>query len=148
MNQGQTDSGTGVTADLPDAELDVLAALTRVEPATAATLRHELEDHRPMAHGSVLTLLKRLEGKGFVRREKGDVGKAFVYRTERDPRPTLRGVVRGLARRVFAGDNVALVATLFEGESPDRAELDRLRLLVDRLERDLPSADEAQEDLR
>lgn len=125
----------GRPEDLPDAELDVLAALARIEPTTAANLRTELEAHRPMAHGSVLTLLKRLEAKGLVRRDDEKVGKAFLYRTGRDPRPTLQGVVRGLARRVFAGDNVALVASLFDGDAPQADELERLRTLVDELER-------------
>jgi predicted transcriptional regulator len=32
-----------------------------------------------MAHGSVLTLLGRLERRGLVARKKGPSGKAFVY---------------------------------------------------------------------
>ncbi len=43
---------------------------------------------RPLAHASVCTLLNRLEAKGLVRREKGPVGKAFVYRPSDKPAGT------------------------------------------------------------
>ena len=57
---------------LPDAELDLLAALCRAGEATARELRDTLAPYRPMAHGSVLTLLGRLEAKQLVDKRKGE----------------------------------------------------------------------------
>lgn len=120
--------------ELPDAELELLACLDRLGEATARQLREALHDSRPMAHGSVLTLLKRLESKHLVSREKGPVGKAFVYRSSPESRRTFQSVTRGLTRRIFGGDPVAMVASLFESRPPDARELQRLRELVDSLE--------------
>ncbi len=117
----------------PDAELDVLACLWRLKSATAAEIRDQLSDHRPMAHGSVLTLLKRLAQRGLVTREKGPRGKAFLFRPARRPETTHRRILKDLADRVFGGNRVAMIASLLETGSPTREELDELKELLDRL---------------
>lgn len=115
---------------LPDAELDVLSELHRRAQATARELREALEPYRPMAHGSVVTLLGRLERKGLVARHKGPVGKAFVYEPARRHSATFRPVLKKLVQRVFGGDSVALVASLFETKPPTPRELEELQRLV------------------
>ncbi len=120
---------------LPDAELEIFACLARLEEATAREIREAIRGYRPMAHGSVLTLLKRLEAKSLVTKRKGPVGKAYVYRPTRELHETSRGVVQNLVRRIFGGDSVALVASLFETQPPNREELAELRRLLDELDR-------------
>lgn len=115
---------------VPDAELDVLAELHRRGQATARTIREALDPYRPMAHGSVVTLLGRLEKKGLVTRHKGPVGKAFVYEPARRLSATFRPVLKKLVQRVFGGDSVALVASLFETKPPTTRELEELQRLV------------------
>jgi predicted transcriptional regulator len=116
--------------DLPDAELEVLACLHRQGQATAREIREAMQGYRPMAHASVLTLLTRLEGKGLVSREKGPVGKAFVYIPTARSNKTARNVLKRLLQRVFHGDGVALVTSLFQSKPPTPEELDRLEQLV------------------
>lgn len=118
---------------LPEAELEILACLHRLDQATAAEIRKAIEHHRPLAHGSVLTLLKRLESRELVEKEKGPVGKAFVYRASRNASETLGDVLRRLLNRIFANDSVALVSSLLESKPPDREELEELQRLLDRL---------------
>jgi len=119
--------------DLPSAERDVLTCLHRLGEATARKIRESLAEYRPMAHGSVLTLLKRLEDKGLVTKTKGDVGKAFVYQARQQPRVTFRGIVKQMVQRVFHGDSVALVASLFETKPPTAEEVRRLQAMLDEL---------------
>jgi BlaI family transcriptional regulator, penicillinase repressor len=119
--------------DLPPAERDVLICLHRHRQATARELRESLLKIRPMAHGSVLTLLNRLEAKGLVKKEKGMIGKAFVYEARQQPRTTLGGIVRQVVQRVFHGDSVALVASLFETKPPTAAEVEKLQRMLDDL---------------
>ena len=121
------------SSDLPDAELEVLACLQQQGTATAREIREAMREYRPMAHASVLTLLTRLEAKGLVTREKGPVGKAFVYLpTERSMR-TGSNVLQRILKRVFHGDGVALVASLFQGKPPTREELKRIEELLGEL---------------
>ena len=58
-----------------------------------------------------------------------------MYRPVRQPHTTLGGAVRRLVQRVFHGDSVALVASLFETKAPTRQEVDKLQELVDELRR-------------
>jgi BlaI family transcriptional regulator, penicillinase repressor len=120
---------------LPAAERDVMACLYRQGNATARELREGLADFRPMAHGSIFTLLKRLEAKGLVTKRKGKVGKAFVYSAAQKPRRTFAGILRQLVQRVFYGDSVALMASLFETRPPTREELEKLQAMLDKLKK-------------
>jgi len=116
--------------DLPDAELEVLASVQRQGKATAREVRELMHPYRPMAHASVLTLLTRLEAKGLVSREKGPFGKAFVYLPTARSKRTGSNVIKRLVQRVFHGDGVALVASLFQSKPPTREELNRLEKLL------------------
>ena len=115
---------------LPDAELDVLAAVSRLGQATVAEVRTEIDAFRPMAHGSVVTLLGRLEAKGLVAKRKGDAGKAFVYHATRSGEGSVRPILRGLVTRLFAGNRTDFVATLFDGPPPSAEEVKALEELV------------------
>jgi predicted transcriptional regulator len=118
---------------LPDAELEVMACLWREGPLTARQVREKLRPHRQLAHASVCTLLGRLEAKRFVSREKGPVGKAFVYSARTQPTQTHRQLLGGLLDRVFAGSGVALVASLFETKAPSLEEIAELEALLKEL---------------
>jgi predicted transcriptional regulator len=119
--------------DLPSAELDVMRCLWQGQPLTARQVREELGAERPMTHSSVCTLLRRLESKGFVARDKGASGKAFVYRAAVPPTRTRRRLVHDLLNRLFAGSGVDLVAALFENRPPTHEQLDDLQKLLDDL---------------
>ena len=115
---------------LPDAEMDVLGCVYRRGEATAREIREDLSSERPMAHVSVLTLLKRLEQRKLVTRRKADVGKAFIYAPTRKRSATVRPVLKRLVNRVFGGDSVALVASLFETRPPTASELAEMEALL------------------
>jgi BlaI family penicillinase repressor len=116
--------------EIPSAELDVMRCLWQGAPRTAREIREELHTERPLSHSSVCTLLGRLEAKGFVVREKGTNGKAFVYRAARPPNRTKRRLVADLLDRLFAGRGVDLVAALFESKPPTDEQLDDLQALL------------------
>jgi predicted transcriptional regulator len=125
-----------MTARIPEAEADVLGVLFDAEEATARTVREQLARKRPMAHGTVVTLLRRLEDRGLVKRRKADQGKAFVYRPTKAHARTFGPVVSSLMQRAFGGKPAALVASLFETRQPSAEEIDELEALVDRLRKE------------
>ncbi len=122
-----------MTSRIPEAEADVLAVLFDAEEATARTVRERLAKKRPMAHGTVVTLLRRLEDRGLVKRRKADQGKAFMYRPAKAHGRTFGPVVSSLMQRAFGGKPAALVASLFETRPPSAQEIDELEALVDKL---------------
>jgi len=125
--------GPGLPASLPDAELEVLACLWRRGEATARELREVMAEYRPMTHGAMMTLLKRLELKRLVTHRKGPVGKAFLYTPSHNPEPMYRRILRDLRERIFGGSGVSLVTSLFQGAPPTAEELDALQALLDEL---------------
>ena len=120
---------------LPEAELEVLACLWQRGEATAREVREAIEPYRPLAHASVLTLLGRLESKGLIARRKADTGKAFVYRPTKKPDPTYRRLMADTLERVFGGNGIAMVASLFAAKAPTAEELTELENLLDDLKR-------------
>ena len=78
-------------------------------------------------------LLRRLEEKGFVAREKSGVGKSFRYSAKVAATGTARRLLDGVLDRVFGGNGVALVASLFEARPPTAEEIDSLEQLVEEL---------------
>lgn len=116
----------------PEAELELLSCLQRLEEASAADLRHALRPLRELSHASVSTLLQRLQERGLVARRKADVGKTYLYRPTDEAGATFQQAADRLLHRVFGGDRVGFVASLLGSRRPDRDELEQLRALVER----------------
>ena len=120
-------------------ELDVLKVIWKHGRATVREVRETMADYRPMAHGSVITLVKRLEAKNLVTKEKEKKGKAFIYKPTRRPQPTYRSLVGNLVERVFGGSPVTLVSSLFESRPPTAEELKAVQSILDQLRANLPA---------
>jgi BlaI family penicillinase repressor len=120
---------------LPEAELEILAALHEQGEADAATLRAALAPYRPLSHASVATLLGRLESRGLVDRRKGESGKAFVYFPTGAARETYRGILDRMLTRIFRDRPVSLVASLFDVRKPSESEIEELRSLLEKISR-------------
>lgn len=117
--------------ELPESELEVLAALWNGGPQTAAELRSALEHFRPMAHGSVLTLLKRLAEKGLVKRRKSSQGKAYLYEARVDRNIGHRRLMRRVTERIFGGNLATVVASLLSSRNPTPEELAEIRRMIE-----------------
>ncbi len=115
---------------IPDAELDVLACVWQEGPVTARRIREMMLRYRPMAHGSVVTLLTRLEAKGMVEKEKGPVGKAFLFKSVERPEPTHRRLVKDWLGRVFGGNTAAMISAVLEVEAPTADEYAEIQKAV------------------
>ncbi len=124
-----------IRENLPDAELDVLTYLWQHGECTARQIVEGLADRRPMAPTTVLTLLERLRRKKFVKRRKSGQGKALVFQATRKPGPTHRRLVGDLLERIFGGDSIAMVSSLFATRAPSSEEIDQLEHLLEELKR-------------
>lgn len=118
---------------VPDAEMEVLACLWQKGEATARGVREALESFRPLTHSAVSTLLSRLQERGLVTRRKGPTGKAFLFRAAKQPQQTQRRLLQELRERIFGGDTLAIVSSLFETRPPTLQELQGLEELLDQL---------------
>ena len=120
---------------LGDRELEVMSVLWSTGPGTVVEVQERLDAE--LAYNTVLTILRNLEQKGFVRHEaEGRLHRYFPAIAERAVR---RGLLSRLVEKVFAGSPVELVTQLVEGGRLSDGELRELHQLLDsRVTRGLP----------
>lgn len=80
------------------------------------------------AYNTVLTTLRILERKGYVRHTKE--GRAFVYHPVVERGEASRKAVRNLMRRFFQDSPELLILNVLEDEQLDEAEIGRLKRLI------------------
>jgi BlaI family penicillinase repressor len=110
------------------AELEVLKVLWQRGPSTVRDVLEVLNETRPRAYTSVMSLMNVMTDKGQLKRR--EQGRAFVYEPACDRETTLGGMVADLLGRVFEGSANQLVAHLLEESKPGPNELDEIRKTI------------------
>lgn len=82
----------------------------------------------PLAYSTVLTTLRILENKGYVRHTKQS--RAFVYEPAINREQASSGAVRHLLKRFFNDSPELLVANLLKDEKLQRRDFEKLRKLI------------------
>jgi len=82
-------------------ELAIMKEVWTLESATVREIYERLRQRREIAYTTVLTMMKILEQKGYVKKTRVD--RAFVYRATRPRQQVLGGMVREFIDRVFDG---------------------------------------------
>ena len=104
-------------------ELDVMSILWKSGPATVSEVREQLGDE--LAYTSVLSALQTLEEKGYVTHEAE--GRAYRYIPLIEPEEAGRNALSRILDKVFHGSAESLLAQLVEERNLSRAELERMR---------------------
>ena len=107
---------------LGERELDVMGVLWRLGSGTVAEVREQLP--ASLAYTTVLTILRNLETKGFVRHDAE--GKAHRYVPLVEHATARRSALARLVDRLFHGSAELLVAELVRDRGLDADELARL----------------------
>ena len=115
---------------LTDAEAQVMAVLWRQKLASVGDVVAAISKSRAVTYSTVQTMLRILEGKGYVSHDK--VARAFVYRPVVDEQQARRRALRHLVGRLFEGSPSLLVLNVLEDEDIEPLERERLRKLVQR----------------
>ncbi len=115
---------------LTEAELRLMNVLWRKGRATVAEVAAGLPRELDLAYNTVLTTLRILESKGYLRHSKAKDARAFVYRPAVDRGQAARNAVRHLLRRFFGDSPQALVLNLLEDETLGEAEMEKVRDLL------------------
>jgi BlaI family penicillinase repressor len=106
-------------AQLGDRELEVMTWLWANGSGTVTEVKDGLDD--PLAYTTVLTILRNLEAKGFLRRE--DEGRAHRYFPRVQQKAARRRALRRLIDTLFLGSPEALLAHLVDEHDLSPAEL-------------------------
>lgn len=116
------------SATLTEAELRLMEVLWAKGACTVQQVVEALPPEAPLAYNSVLTVIRILEKKGYLKHEKD--GRAHVYNPVVQRQQAARSEVRNLVRRMFRNSHELLVLNVLEAEQIDVAELSRLREML------------------
>ena len=114
---------------LTDAELRLMDVLWEKGESTVSDVADALPNNPALAYSTVLTTLRILENKGFVRHTKD--GRAFVYHPIVGREQARESAVTHLVRRFFENSPELLMLNLIEGRKIDSRELARLRKRIE-----------------
>lgn len=118
------------TPNLTEAELRLMDVLWEKGRASVAEVTEALPKDLGLAYNTVLTTLRILEDKGYLKHSKAKEGRAFVYRPVVTREQASRNDVRNLLRRFFGNSAEALVLNLLEDEELGEDEIKRIQRLL------------------
>lgn len=119
---------------LSKSEMEIVRLLWEIGPATVREIHAEVCKSRQADFATIQTFLRRIESKGYAT-SKLD-GRTRVYSAKTRPRTVIRDTVDDLIERLFGGETMPLVKHLIEERGIEASEIEELRKLVDRLQRD------------
>jgi predicted transcriptional regulator len=114
---------------LTEAELRLMKLLWQRGESAVGDLVAALPDGEQLAYNSVLTTIRILEQKGYVRHRVD--GRAFIYCACVEEHEAGRSEVRNMMRRFFGNSRERLLLSLLEDEGITPAELKRLKNTIE-----------------
>jgi BlaI family transcriptional regulator, penicillinase repressor len=124
--------------DLPplsEAQLEIINVVWDQGTATVGQIWKTLADRRSVSRNTVSTMVTRLEEKGWLRHRV--VGGTFLYSATHPREKVLPRLVHRLVDAAFQGSAEGLVLTLLEGGRLSADEVERIRAMVEKAEKDM-----------
>ena len=119
---------------LTEAELRLMEVLWQLGSATVQQVLDALPARPALAYNSVLTTIRILENKGYVRHLKD--GRAHVYTPCVEREEASRSEIKHLVSRFFGDSQDLLIMNILEDRGIDQGELQRLRQLLERSDKE------------
>jgi predicted transcriptional regulator len=120
------------SSTLTEAELRLMEVLWQKGTATVQQVMENLDEKSPLAYNSVLTTIRILEKKGYVKHQKDGRAHAYTPLVEREE--ATRSEIRRLVNRFFGDSHELLVLNILKDQTVDAAELQRLRKMMEMTE--------------
>ena len=114
---------------LTEAELRLMEVVWKSRSVTVGDVVDALKGENAPAYSTVLTTLRILEQKGYLRHEKE--GRAYVYHPLVEREDARRGVVKYMMSRFFNDSPEMLLLNILENEEIDPEQMAKLRALID-----------------
>jgi BlaI family transcriptional regulator, penicillinase repressor len=114
---------------LSEVQLEIMHVVWDGGEVTVTDVWTVLSQRRQVTRNTVLTLMDRLEKKGWLQRRAQ--GQTHYYTAAAARASTLGSVVRRLVDGAFAGSAEGLVLALLEGRGVSDEEAKRIRQLID-----------------
>lgn len=113
---------------LTTAQREIMEIIWEQGEVTVTEVREIMEEKRKLARNTVLTMMVRLEERGWLQHRKQ--GRTFVYSAARPKAASLGMKVSQMVDRLFAGSPEDLVTALIEYRGLTSDESERIRKMV------------------
>lgn len=100
----------------------------RLESATVRQVYETLLEKRQIAYTTVMTMMKILETKGFLKKRQDE--RAFVYTPAQPQKQVVGSMVREFVNRVFNGSAEPLLLHLVEDQHLTEQDLEEIRKTI------------------
>lgn len=120
------------SATLTEAELRIMNVLWLKGSGTVQQVLDTMPKRPALAYNSVLTTMRVLEDKGYVKHVKD--GRAHIYMPLIGKKEATRFEISHLVNRFFKNSHEALVLNILEDEGIDSEEIKRLREMLEEKE--------------
>jgi predicted transcriptional regulator len=112
---------------LTEQELEIMKVVWERESATVRDVYETLLERRKVAYTTVMTMMKILEQKKYLKRTQAD--RAYVYRPAQPKRLVVGAMVSDFINRVFNGATEPLLVHLVEEHDLSPEELEEIARL-------------------
>lgn len=113
---------------LTPAERRVMEAVWQLKKASVSDVLGVVSKTTPVAYTTVMTVLKVLEGKGYV--TAGRDGRALIYRPISSRESAQTQALRHLVGEFFGGSKTALAQHILHQQDISKAELESLESMI------------------
>ena len=109
-------------------ELKIMEMVWRFGTATVHDVHKALEPTTPRAYSTILTMMRKLEAKGYLEHDVDD--RTYVYRPTISQSDVRKSLLGDMLDRVFDGSAPLVVSGLLDQKKLSKKELDAIRKLL------------------
>jgi predicted transcriptional regulator len=113
-------------------ELAIMKVVWQLEKATVRDVYEALREKRSIAYTTVMTMMKILEEKGYLK--KARVDRAHVYKPSRPRQQVVSAMVKDFVDRVFDGAATGLLAHLAKDRRLSSGEREQIRRAIEEMD--------------
>jgi BlaI family penicillinase repressor len=113
-------------------ELAIMKVVWKLDKATVRDVYEQLREKRPIAYTTVMTMMKILEEKGYLKKSR--VERAYVYKPSRPRQQVVGAMVRDFVDRVFDGAASGLLLHMAKDGRLSKDERQHIRRIIEDLE--------------
>ncbi len=110
-------------------ELEIMKLVWLRETATVRDIYEVLLDKRKIAYTTVMTMMKILETKGYLKKRRQD--RAFIYRPAHPKNQVISGMLREFIDRVFNGSAEPLLVHLVQSRQIREKDLQKIVRMIE-----------------
>ena len=121
-------------APLGESELELLQLVWDAGPSTVSEIHQRILATRKVAYTTVMSALRKLADKGYLKFVQE--GNAYIYSAARPPHEVKHNLLSSILEKVFHGSPVDLVESLVKHETISPGELEEIRRLIEKMDRE------------